>query len=165
MDIAVIGTGFIGRTLGRALAEADHHVTFGSRHPDDDDIANDFPATVGSVGQALEAAEVVIVAVPGSAVASLAAEQERALATKLVIDATNRTDRPVANSRDVLPKGVRYARAFNTLGGENMATPTFDEGVADMFFSSEEAVIAAAVSSVIAGRADCPPAVCVGSDV
>ena len=139
MDIAVIGTGFIGRTLGKGLAEAGHNVTFGSRHPDHDDIASDSPATVASVGQALESAEVVILALPGSAVGELASEHEHALATKVVIDATNRTDRPVANSRDVLPAGARYARAFNTLGGENIANPVFDEGLADMFFSSEEA--------------------------
>jgi hypothetical protein len=34
---------------------------------------------------------------------------------------------------------VRYARAFNTLGGENMADPVFDGGPADMFFSCPEA--------------------------
>jgi predicted dinucleotide-binding enzyme len=33
---------------------------------------------------------------------------------------------------------VRYARAFNTLGGENMAEPRFADGPADMFFSAPE---------------------------
>ena len=42
----------------------------------------------------------------------------------------------LANSRPVLPAGVRYARAFNTLGGENMAEPVFPDGRADMFFSA-----------------------------
>ena len=46
---------------------------------------------------------------------------------------------PVANSRPVLPPAVRYARAFNTLGGENMAEPVFADGRADMFFSAPEA--------------------------
>jgi 8-hydroxy-5-deazaflavin:NADPH oxidoreductase len=138
VDIAVIGTGFIGRTLGNALARAGHAVTFGSRHPSDDDVAGSAPATVASVGQALDAADVVILALPGSQVGALGAEHERALATKLVIDATNRMDRPVTNSRDALPSGTRYARAFNTLGGENMADPVFEEGRADMFFSAEE---------------------------
>ena len=138
MEIAVLGTGFIGRTLGRALAGAGQRVTFGSRHADDDDVAADSSARVTSVGQALESADVVILAVPGSAVGELASEHEGALTTKLVIDATNRMERPVANSRDALPPGTRYARAFNTLGGENMANPLFDEGPADMFFSSEE---------------------------
>jgi hypothetical protein len=55
---------------------------------------------------------------------------------------------PASNSRSSLPAGIRYARAFNTLGGENMADPVFEEGRADLFFpappsdrSTVEAVI------------------------
>jgi len=146
----VIGTGFIGGTLGRALADAGHQVTFGSRHPDDDGVAGDSAARVASITGALEAADVVILAVPGSAVAKLAAEHAGSLGTKLVIDATNRTDQPVANSRADLPASVRYARAFNTLGGENIADPIFGDGRADMFFSSGEAD-RATVETVIEG--------------
>ena len=39
MNIAVIGTGFIGGVLGRSLAASGHEVTFGSRHPDSDDVS------------------------------------------------------------------------------------------------------------------------------
>jgi 8-hydroxy-5-deazaflavin:NADPH oxidoreductase len=46
---------------------------------------------------------------------------------------------PVANARADLPGSVRYARAFNTLGGENMAEPNFADGPADMFFSAPDA--------------------------
>ena len=45
----------------------------------------------------------------------------------------------VANGRASLPPTVRYARAFNTLGGENLADPVFADGKADMFFSAPEA--------------------------
>ena len=136
MDIAVIGTGFIGGILGRSLAEAGHKVTFGSRHPDDDDVAESSSATVSSVAAALAAAGVIILAVPGPAVPELAAANEDALAGSLVIDATNRMGEQMANSRADLPPSVRYARAFNTLGGENMADPVFEDGLADMFFSA-----------------------------
>jgi len=139
MRVAVIGTGFIGGTLGRALAEAGHRVIFGSRHPDNDDVGGDSSASVVSVGEALGEADVVILAVPSSAVEQLAAQHGQSLVNRLVVDATNRMDRTVVNSRSALPAGVRYARAFNTLGGENMANPVFDEGRADMFFSCEEA--------------------------
>ena len=33
--------------------------------------------------------------------------------------------RQIANARASLPPATRYARAFNTLGGENMAEPAF----------------------------------------
>lgn len=136
MDIAIIGTGFIGGILGRALAESGHEVAFGSRHPDDDGVAGGSPAVVTSVGDALVHAEVVILALPGPAVGQLVADHGKALDGKLIIDATNQMGQPVANSRGVLPTGVRYARAFNTLGGENMADPIFADGTADMFFSA-----------------------------
>jgi hypothetical protein len=150
VEIAVIGTGFIGGILGRALAEAGHHVTFGSRHPDNEAVADGTPATVASVPEALARAEVVVLALPGAAVAGLTAEHGNALDGKLVIDATNQMGQPVANSRAVLPSNVRYARAFNTLGGENMADPVFADGPADMFFSAPEAD-RATVEAVIQG--------------
>jgi len=56
-----------------------------------------------------------------------------------VIDATNRMGEPVANSRSALPSTVRYARTFNTVGGENLANPLFPDGPADMFISAPEA--------------------------
>jgi predicted dinucleotide-binding enzyme len=137
VDITIIGTGFIGTTLGRALALSGHHVTFGSRHPTDDDVAVP-DATVASLGDALARSDVVILAVPGTAVADIAASFESDLDGKLVIDATNRMGEAVTNARAVLPSSVRYARAFNTLGGENMAEPVFADGRADMFFSAPE---------------------------
>lgn len=139
MDVAVVGTGFIGGILGRALAGAGHRVVFGSRHPDDEDVAGTSGATVATVGDALAVADVVILALPGAAVADVVAANGDALRGALVIDATNRMDEPVANCRALLPESVRYARAFNTLGGENMADPMFPEGRADMLFSAPEA--------------------------
>lgn len=138
MEIAVIGTGFIGGILGRALAQAAHTVTFGSRHPEDDEVAAGTRASVASVTEALRHPDVVLLALPGSAVGELATDHGPALVGKLVIDASNRMGEPVSNSRSSLPAGVRYARAFNTLGGENMADPVFPEGRADMFFSAPE---------------------------
>jgi predicted dinucleotide-binding enzyme len=139
VEIAVIGTGFIGGILGRALARAGHRVTFGSRHPGDESVAAGTPATVTTVADALAPAEVVILALPGAAVAELTSAHRDVLDSKLVIDATNQMGQPVANSRAALPSDVRYARAFNTLGGENIADPHFADGPADMFFSAPEA--------------------------
>jgi len=137
VDIAIIGTGFIGTTLGRSLAEAGHRVNFGSRHPDDEQVSVS-GATVASVGDAVSRSDVIILALPGAAVADLSTQYGDELAGKLVVDATNRMGEPVANSRASLPATVRYARAFNTLGGENLADPVFSGGRADIFFSAPE---------------------------
>ena len=138
MHIAVIGTGFIGGILGRALADAGHDVSFGSRHPDDAEVAGDTSASVTTIGAALADADVVVLALPGSAVGALTDEHGEQLSGRLVIDATNQMGAAVANSRAALPSDVRYARAFNTLGGENMADPMFADGPADLFFSAPE---------------------------
>ncbi|MGH8995946.1 MAG: NAD(P)-binding domain-containing protein, partial [Acidimicrobiales bacterium] len=86
MEIAVIGTGFIGSTLGRALSNAGHQVTFGSRHADDP-VATGTSAAVASVGDSLSGSEVIILALPGTAVEDLTSHHGDALAGKLVVDA------------------------------------------------------------------------------
>ena len=137
MRVTIVGTGFIGGVLGRALAGSGQDVTFASRHPQDDVVAGEAKAQVAPVGEALASAEVVILALPGAAMGDLVNEHEVALAGKLVVDATNQMGQAVANARAALPASVRYARAFNTLGGENMADPVFPDGQrADMFFSA-----------------------------
>ena len=138
MQITVIGTGFIGSILGRALSRSGHEVTFGSRHPDDE-VASGTSATVVPVAEALSRSDVVIIAVPAAAVGELTEEHGEALAGKLVVDATNKRGQLVSNSRASLPSTVRYVRAFNMMGGENMADPVFADGVADMFFSAPAA--------------------------
>lgn len=154
MRIAIVGTGFIGGILGRALAESGHDVTFGARDSGgaatSSDVTGSTTATVATIGEALASADAVILAIPGAAVADLGAEHAANLSGKLVIDATNKMGAEVSNSRAALPTNVRYARAFNTLGGENMADPEFPEGRADMFFSAP-AADRAAVEEIIAG--------------
>lgn len=133
MRVTVIGTGFIGSTLGRALVHAGHTVTFGTRG---DPTKRDLPARAVPVDESLATSDVVILAVPANAIAQLAREHEEGFAGKLVIDATNRIGQDVANSRADLPRTIRYVRAFNTLGGENFADPVFPGGTADLFFSA-----------------------------
>ena len=139
MELSVIGTGFIGGILGRALAGSGHRVTFGSRHPADDDVAQGTTAQVTAVADALAVGEAVILALPGAAVPGLVEEYGDVIKGRLVIDATNQMGAAKANCRDALPSDVRYARAFNTLGGENMEDPNFSDGPADMFFSAPAA--------------------------
>jgi predicted dinucleotide-binding enzyme len=138
-NVAVIGTGRIGGTLGRAFARAGHQVTFGTRGPADGTAAGDSGATEATIPGALAAADIVVLTVPGSAVAGLIAEHAGALAGKLVIDATNKIggDGPANSHQDVAAvPGARYARAFNSLGVENLADPHFGTETADMIYSA-----------------------------
>lgn len=142
MTNAVIGTGFIGGTLGRAFARAGLPTVFGSRHPADDPVAGESGATVASVADAIADADTVVLALPAGGVEDLLQTHGDTLAGTLVIDAANNVGAAVANHADLVarlaPK-ARYARAFNTLGGENFADPDFDGTPADLFFSSSAA--------------------------
>jgi len=141
-NVAVIGTGRIGGTLGRAFARAGHQVTFGIRGPADGTAAGDSGATEATIAGALAAADIVVLTVPGPAVAGLIAEHTGPLAGKLIIDATNKIggDGPANSHTDVAAvTGARYARVFNSLGVENLADPHFGTETADMIYSAPEA--------------------------
>jgi predicted dinucleotide-binding enzyme len=142
MRIAVIGTGNIGSTLGNAFASAGHDVVFGSRDPSRDEAGAGTGARVADIGDALAGAEVAVLAVPGGAVADLVRDHRERLAGLLVVDAANSIGSGgPAHHHDLVLSAVptaRYARAFNTLGFENMQNPTFGTERADMFFSCDE---------------------------
>ena len=61
---------------------------------------------------------------------------------KLFIDATNNIGAAATNAAAAVAQAApnaRYVRAFNTLGWENFANPTFDGVAADHFFSAPSA--------------------------
>jgi 8-hydroxy-5-deazaflavin:NADPH oxidoreductase len=134
MKIAVIGKGNIGGTLGSRWRAAGHDVIFGAR-----DGSGEGPggAPVRSIGDALDGAEVVLLAVPGQAVPDVVNEQGPALAGKVVIDAVNRIGAPEFDSRSLVAAAApsaRYVRAFNSLGWENFADPVPG---ANLFFAAD----------------------------
>jgi len=142
MTIAVIGTGFIGGTLGRAFARAGLPTVFGSRHPDDTSVAADSGARVAGIADAVAEADTVLLALPAGAVEGLLRTHGGTLEGKLVIDAANIVGGAVAHHAGLVAihaPGARYARAFNTLGGENFAEPDFDGVRADLFYSAPAA--------------------------
>jgi 8-hydroxy-5-deazaflavin:NADPH oxidoreductase len=141
MRIAVIGKGNIGGTLGSKWRAAGHDVVYGAR-----DGSGQGPggAPVRSIGDALEDAGVVLLAVPGQAVPDVVNEQGAALAGKVVIDAVNRMGAPEFDSRALIADAApsaRYVRAFNSLGWENFADPL--PGT-NLFFAADPEARAAA---------------------
>ena len=130
MDIAVVGTGFIGGTLGRALARAGHNVTFGSRHPEDGEVVGglgcDLHIDRGGAGGGRRGHP----RPSGAAVPELVAEHGAALNSNLVIDATNRMEAAaVGNSRADLPverplhAGLQHA-GWGEHGGSGLRRPS-----------------------------------------
>jgi 8-hydroxy-5-deazaflavin:NADPH oxidoreductase len=123
MRIAVIGTGHIGGTLGERFRAAGHDVRYGSRGAPAEGPGG---ALVLPVADALADSDVVLLAIPGSAVGGVLAPHGEVLAGKVIIDATNNIGAPQVDSRPAVTQaapGASYARAFNTLGWENFADP------------------------------------------
>jgi hypothetical protein len=134
MRITVIGKGNIGGTLGGRWRAAGHDVVYGARGGSGEGPGG---APVRAIGEALEDADVVLLAVPGQAVPDVVQEQGAALAGKVVIDAVNRIGAPEFDSRALIAAAApsaRYVRAFNSLGWENFADPV--PGAA-MFFAAD----------------------------
>jgi predicted dinucleotide-binding enzyme len=127
--IAVIGSGNIGATIGEAWRRAGHDVAFASRSPEP-------PRTV-AIPDAIAAAEVVLLAVPGGAVPDLLAEHGDALDGRVVIDATNDVGGERLHHAEAYgahAPGARFVRAFNTLGWEMFAEPQIAGETADLFW-------------------------------
>lgn len=149
MNVAVIGTGHVGATLGRALDRAGHQVRFGSRSHAGGQLSG---IEVADVAEALAGAEAVLVAIPGAAVADFATTHGGSLQGALVVDATNNLGGSgPANGHEPLSRvpGLRYARAFNTLGWENFEDPRFGAERADLFFSCDDPSDVEAVARLI----------------
>jgi predicted dinucleotide-binding enzyme len=99
--IVVLGAGNIGATLARKWTAAGHQVTLASRNPDAPalrDLADGIDARTATHADAVRDAEVVLVALPGDAVAAVAAALGDALDGKVVIDATNNLGAAEMNS-------------------------------------------------------------------
>jgi len=131
MKIAVIGAGRIGRTLGEKWTPAGHTVVYGVRTPEQ---AHERP-----VPDAVDGADVVVLAVPGAAALSVVESLGRLLAGKVVVDATN--DVPGSSALRALAvaeAGGVPVRAFNTLGWENFADPVVGGMQADLLFAADE---------------------------
>jgi predicted dinucleotide-binding enzyme len=112
LKIGVIGSGHIGGTIGGLWVKAGHSVLFSSRHPEELKPLTDSLgplAKAGTVGDALDFGDVILVAVPYKAIPELAKDYGPKFAGKIVIDPANG-----ATTESYL-KGSHVVRAFNSM--------------------------------------------------
>ena len=143
-SIGVIGSGNIGTAVGEAWRRAGHDVVYASRSPEP-------PRTV-AIAEAIAGAGVVLLAMPGAAVPEFLAEHGQALDGRVVIDATNHVGGQRLHHADAYLEsapGARLVRAFNTVGFEVLADPSFGEETADLFWCGpEDAGVEALIADV-----------------
>lgn len=133
MNIAILGAGNVGTTLGRRFAEAGHTVTYGVRSPDDPKHAGT-PGPVRPIGAAAAQADLLVLTTAwAGAESTLRAAGD--LTGKILVDATNpigpgmvlthgTTDSGAEQVARWAP-GARVVKAFNSIGREVMADPRF----------------------------------------
>jgi len=145
MRIAIIGAGNVGGGLGTAFRAAGHEVVFGVRDPDSTKtqtaLAGIPEATAVSPSEGVAGADVVVFALRWAAVPATV-EGLPALDGRVVIDAMNRFDGDPARSTTqdlaALLPGAKVAKAFNTIGYENLATARDRRMPAVMFVAGDD---------------------------
>ncbi|MCB9760480.1 MAG: NAD(P)-binding domain-containing protein [Alphaproteobacteria bacterium] len=149
MQIAIIGAGGVGGTLGRGLAAAGHEVFYGLRDPSAEAPAplQHARARQGSSADAVAASEAVILATPWGATEQ-ALRDAGPFGGRPLLDATNplgpgltlthgHTDSGAEQVQRWAPS-ARVVKVFNTTGRENMADPRYPQGAALMLACGDD---------------------------
>jgi len=168
MKIGIIGSGVVAQTLGSGFLRHGHAVVLGTRTPSTlaEWVTQHPTGRVGSFAEAAHFGELVVLAVRGRAAAeALRLAGAENLAGKPVIDATN----PIADAPPVhgvlrffttldeslmeqlqreLP-GVRFVKAFNSVGSACMVNPEFPGGRPTMFICGDDDAAKIAVRGLL----------------
>jgi 8-hydroxy-5-deazaflavin:NADPH oxidoreductase len=151
MKIAVIGAGNVGGGLARAAVAAGHTVTVSASSPGKaDEVAGATGAlSAESNQQAVAGADLVLLAVPHSAVAAVAAEIRDAVSGVTVVDATNPLNETysdlviegdsAAGDLQALIPGASVVKAFNTLFASRYGAPHEDGRALPVFIAGDDA--------------------------
>lgn len=132
MKIAIIGTGNVGAALATGWANAGHTILLGVRNTQKFKGKHllDLPTVaLFSIAEAVQKAEVVLLAVPPAVIPEVAA-QLQGIQDKIFIDPTNAFPAPpegYTNSFEawkyLLDDNAKLVKAFNNTGFENMLHP------------------------------------------
>jgi NADPH-dependent F420 reductase len=162
MNIAIIGSGNVGRALATSFTRAGHVVQVTAQHPEKAEaVATDTGAQpVKSNREAAAAADVVVLAVPFASTEAVAAEIRDVVAGKPVIDVSNRMafgangptiDNGPSNAERLaawLPEAP-VVKAFNTLFSTNQADPNVDGIQLDGFVAADDPIAKATVLELV----------------
>jgi predicted dinucleotide-binding enzyme len=144
VNIGVIGAGHIGSTIGGLWVKAGHPVLFSSRHPEElkSMVEGMGPlAKAGSVAEALDFGEAILIAVPYKAIPELAKDYGPKFVGKIVIDPANAVarrdgeallaetkEKGIGVTTESYLKGSHVVRAFNSMSYTNFASQAHRSG-------------------------------------
>jgi hypothetical protein len=157
MKVGILGSGAVAKSLAGGFIKHGHEVTLGTRTPAKlADWAKQNPkGRTGSFADAAKSADLVVLAVKGTVAAeALRAAGAASLAGKPVVDATNPiADAPPVNGvlkfftsldESLMERlqrefnGLRFVKAFNSVGNASMVNPQFKGGKPTMFICGND---------------------------
>ena len=167
MKIGVIGSGIVGQVLAAGFLKHGHEVMVGTR--DTAKLAGwakaNPKARLSGVAETADFAEVVVLAVKGTAAAeALAKAGAELLGGKVVIDATNPISGPPKNGvlpfftgpndslMEILQKRfpeARLVKAFSSVGNARMVNPDFGGVRPTMFICGNDAAAKSTVTRLL----------------
>jgi len=151
MHVAIIGTGNVGKALGGTLVRAGHEVTItASDAAKTRAVAAEIGAEAAATpAQAVQDADLVVLAVPFGALDAVGAALGDDIAGKVVVDVSNPLTpdySALATSGGPSPaerlaerlRGARVAKAFNTIFANVQADPTSLGTTVDGYFATDD---------------------------
>ncbi len=153
MRVGIIGTGKVGQAIGRGLSKTANEVRLGSRNPGKAAVADGL--MVEPLDEVAAWAELLVLAVPFSAVAETIGALDGNLGGKVLVDATN----AISPTRDLalgfttsgaeelakLVPTARVVKAFNTVFARNMSTGQVAGEPLALFVAGDDAAAKASV--------------------
>ena len=160
MNIAIIGAGKVGSTLGQRWSQCGHELFYGVREPADikHQALHEY-AKVNHPLKAVESADVVVLAVQWSSAQSAIEALADALAGKVLIDCTNpvkgdlsgvcigQTTSAAEQIQSWAPK-CTVVKAFNQIGFNIMADPLLEDRKTVLFIAGDIASANSIVESL-----------------
>jgi NADPH-dependent F420 reductase len=162
MRIAIIGTGNVGSGLARACVAAGHEVVLTARHAEHAmKVASDVGGTAAASNrEAVEGAELVVLAVPSTAVASILDDVGSLVAGKTLVDPTNPANRDysdILSASGSVSEGIQLlapeavvVKAFNTVFASRLTDPVIDGIPLDGFYAGDDEAAKSTVAQLLA---------------
>lgn len=145
MKIGILGSGVVGQALARGYAAHGHEVRIGTRKSDVDGLPTGAPPDVAAD------ADLVVLAVLGSAAEALAAELASELSGKVLIDTTNPLefsggkpslfvgfDDSLGERVQRAAPGAHVVKAYNIVGNTLMVDPQLPGGPPTMLIGGDD---------------------------
>lgn len=153
MEIAIIGAGDVGGTLGRLWANKGHQIMFGVRNLQGHNVLNLIRSIgsgvkVGTIGEAASFADVIVLAIPWKAVEETI-KSAGDLSGKILIDPTNpikadltgliiESSTSAAEEIAKWAKDSKVVKAFNSIGAKTLDNLQFGLVRADAFICGDD---------------------------